>query len=164
MQSKRLSFGGLVALGLAMIGLAGCGTGGQDFGAGFREKIGGPDFEHRTLAGTQEQAFVAAQKILFDMGFKLTRTRAAQGIIEAIGRISSDSTHVGSRQRAAYVQLDEVVDGVQVEVRFTEIVEDSFGKGAGRATENTMRDTPLYEVFFRQLEESLADASPALGA
>lgn len=161
MQSTRFLSVGVVVLALAAVGLTGCGTSGQDFSAGFREKISGPEFQKQTFGGTQEQAFEATQKILYDMGFRLTRTRAATGIVEAISSISSDSAHVGSLQRAAYVRLDEVVGGVLVEVRFTEIIEDSFGRGSPGATENTLRDTPLYQVFFRQLGNVLGDPTTA---
>jgi hypothetical protein len=43
-----------------------------------------------------------------------------------------------------------------VRALFTEraILEDDFSKGRGRATENSLRDTSLYEVLFRHIEEA----------
>ncbi len=149
----------LCSVGLAAVlalGLVGCGTSGQDFSAGFREKISGPDFQAKSYPGTQADAFELAQKIVSGLGYKVTRARAAQGIVEGLSTISSDNAHIGSRQRAVYVKLDEVVAGVSVEVRFTEIIEDSFGRGSAGATENTLRDTPAYSIFFRQMEDGLA--------
>lgn len=150
-----------VAVLLGSLVWTGCGTSGQDFTAGFREKVSGPDFQREVMPGSQAAAFKASQRILYDMGFRLTRTRAAQGIVEAISGISSDSAHIGSRQRAAYVLLEDGVDGVEVRIRFTEIVEESFGRGAAGGTENTLRDTPLYQVFFRQLGVALAAEAEA---
>jgi hypothetical protein len=148
---------GLVA---GLLGLVGCGTGGQDYTAGLREVVQGPEFRTEVLPAREQAAVhAAAVTALERMGFRVTRAGAARGIVEGVSRLHSDDHHAGSRQRAVYVRVRQNLDDVRVEVRFTEIVEDSFAKGPGRATETTLRDTPLHEVFRRNLDQALAEGA-----
>lgn len=142
----------------AALAFPGCGTVGEDFNAGLREKVRGPDFATTRVPGTQATVFAAAVATTEELGFRVTRSRAAAGIVEGLSRLASDDALAGSRQRAIYVQLDERFDGVEVRVRFTEIVEDDFSKGGGRATEGTLRGTPLIQVFQRRVAERVAAA------
>ena len=45
--------------------------------------------------------------------------------------------------------------GTSVSVAFNEIIESDSKNQPGMATETPMRDTALYEVFFRNLREAL---------
>lgn len=149
--SLRRRLGLFVGMGL-MLAVPGCGTSGQDYTAGLREKVQGPDYRTTLLEDRQQgEVFTAAVAALENMGFRVTRSRAAAGVIEGMSGLRSDDALIGSHQRAVYVRLRQNLDAVRVEVRFTEIVEESFAKGPGRATENTLRDTPLHEVFLREV-------------
>ncbi len=156
----RRVFSAALVLSVAFA-LTGCGTVGEDFNAGLREKVRGPDFATTLVPGTQATVFAAAVATAEELGFRVTRSRAAAGIVEGLSRLASDDALAGSRQRAIYVQLEERLDGVEVRVRFTEIVEDDFAKGGGRATEATLRDTPLIQVFQRRVAERVAAAEAA---
>jgi len=47
--------------------------------------------------------------------------------------------------------------GTSVEVSLTEIIEGNTESQPGTATETPLRDTPLYEVFFRELQKALVE-------
>lgn len=155
-EFRRVFFAVLVVS--AALAPAGCGTVGEDFKAGLREKVRGPDFVTTLVPGAQATVFAAAVATVEELGFRVTRSRAAAGIVEGLGRLASDDALAGSRQRAIYRQLDERLGGVEVRVRFTEIVEDDSTKGGRRATEATLRGTPLIAVFHRRVAERVAAA------
>ena len=154
-EFRRVFFAVLVVS--AALAPAGCGTVGEDFKAGLRDKVRGPDFVTTLVPGAQATVFAAAVATVEELGFRVTRSRAA-GIVEGLGRLASDDALAGSRQRAIYLQLDERLGGVEVRVRFTEIVEDDSTKGGRRATEATLRGTPLIAVFHRRVAERVAAA------
>jgi hypothetical protein len=52
------------------------------------------------------------------------------------------------------IEITTFGEGSNVRALFTEVLEDDFSKGRGRATENSLRDTSLYEVLFRHIEEA----------
>jgi hypothetical protein len=50
--------------------------------------------------------------------------------------------------------------GTEVTVRLTEILEADSSNRAGMATEAPLRDTPRYQVFFRQVQAALEAREP----
>lgn len=58
------------------------------------------------------------------------------------------------------VRLQGQGEGTEVRVVFTEIIEADYNKGPGLGTEAAMKDTALYEVFFRYVGQSLANKNP----
>lgn len=136
----------IVAVCLA---LAGCESARQGIATGVREKISGPVYQRQTVPGEVSAVFESARATAAQMGFRITRAGAAQGVIEGVSAITPDDRLRGSRQRTIKVRLAAALEGgVEVAVLFTEIVEDDFNEGAGRATEVSLRDHPLYAVFF----------------
>jgi len=167
-QPSRLSAArhGLLVAGLAagLILMTGCGTTGQDYSAGLREVVQGPEYRTEMLLNREQAAVHAAAVVAVErMGFRVTRAGTARGIVEGVSGLRGDDHHAGSRQRAVYVRVRQNLDDVRVEVRFTVIVEDSFAKGPGRATETTLRDTPLYEAFLEHLDASMSAGSEPNG-
>ena len=43
----------------------------------------------------------------------------------------------------------------EVTVRLNEVIEDDSSDRAGHATASPLRDTPQYEVFFREVQKAL---------
>lgn len=131
------------------LGFTGCESTRNDFAAGVREKFSGPIYKTRVFTGDTRSVFEAARDTAKQLGFRITREGAAQGVIEGLSGLDSDATLRGARQRTIKVRLDSVAaGGTEVGVLFTEVVEDDFGKGAGQGTETSLRDSPLYESFW----------------
>lgn len=125
--------------------------------AGVREKFSGPVYERRVVAAEPARVFEAAREAAKALGFRVTRSGAAQGVIEGIDGIVSDDRLRGSRQRTLKVRIESAAPGeAEVAVLFTEIVEDDFGAGSVGATEASLRGHPLYAAFFDGLAAELA--------
>lgn len=142
---------------VACLGLSGCESARHDFATGVREKFSGPVYTVRVFPGESRAIFDAARGAVEQLGFRITRSGAAQGVIEGLSALDSDDRLRGTRQRAIKVRLTPLAaGGTEVAVLFTEIVEDDFSKGAGQGTETTLRNHPLYEVFFNGLNQALS--------
>lgn len=148
----------IALLGVAVcLAFAGCESTRQGFATGVKEKFSGPTYERRVFSGESGAVFESAKAVVTDMGFRITRAGAAQGVIEAVSGISSDDRLRGSRQRTIKVRFSSATDsGVEVAVLFTEIVEDDFNKGAGLGAESSLRGSALYPAFFDRLTLLLA--------
>lgn len=146
----------LIGVAAVFFCLSGCESTRTDFAAGVRDKFTGPTYSVRTFTGETQPIFEAARASVGQMGFRITRAGSAQGVIEGVSGIESDDRLRGSRQRTIKVRLTPVASGgTEVAVRFTEVVEDDFNKGAGQGTEITLRNHPLYEVFFGSVRQAL---------
>ena len=98
----------------------------------------------------------AARVAAMEMGYRIERSGAAQGLLDAVGRIESGAVSRRSRQLYLRVRLRPVAEGTEVNVRITEVIEDDSTGRPGQATEAALRDTPQYQSFFRRIEELLA--------
>ena len=146
----------LVFAFVVCLAFAGCESARNDFAAGVREKFSGPTYQTRTFTGESRAIFEAAQSTAQALGFRITRAGAAQGVIEGLGGLANDDTLRSTRQRTLKVRLSGNSDGTTtVAVLFTEVVEDDFTKGAGQGTETSLRNHPLYDVFFTNLTAAL---------
>lgn len=152
-----IRFSVLVTAGFLMFAAAGCESVRNDFGAGVREKFSGPTYVTRNFGGESKVVFDAAKKSVEQLGFRVTRAGQAQGVIDGLSGITPDDRLAGSRQRTIKVRLSTGDNGVgtNVAVLLTEIVEDDFNKSAGQGTETSLRDSPLYDVFFNNLTQAL---------
>lgn len=110
----------------------------------------------KAFAADTRTTFEAVRVAARQMGYRITRAGAAQGILEGVSQIGRGDAVGSSRQVMIRVSVDPAVEGSQVAVRFTEIIEADSSNRAGLATETPLRDTPQYEVFFRAVEEALA--------
>lgn len=139
----------------AALVLAGCESG-PKLPAAFRERIS-PTFRPHVVAAEQKPAYEAARVALRKMNFKITSGGAAQGKIEAISELQPGEGPRSARQVSLSVKLTPATaGGTEVSAMFFEILEDNFGKRDGMGTSTPMPDTPLYDVFFRHLDEALA--------
>ncbi len=137
---------------LAVFALAGC----ESVKTGMREKLSGPSYQTRAFTGESRAVFDAARSSAEQLGFRITRSGVAQGVIEGLSGLVSDDRLRGSNQRTIKVRLTPASDGsTEVAVLFTEVVEDDFSKGAGQGTETSLRNHPIYESFFANLSRAL---------
>lgn len=146
-----------VMLSCFVIALAGCGTAGDDFKTGVREKFEGPTYHVKVVAGDGRAVYEAARLAADKLGFRFVGGGAAQGRIEALGGVSASDSLKGARQLSMKVKLSPATaGGTEVSLLLTEQVQDDFDKGSGLVTETPLRESALYEVFFRTIEQELA--------
>jgi hypothetical protein len=145
----------LVASGLCLA-LAGCESV-QDVTSSVRERLAARTAPHTHMFAAESRTLYAAARSAIDaMGFSFLRGGPAQGEIDAISGLSSDNSLRTTRQITMKVRLVAVPGGTEARVTLSEVIEDDFNKGAGHGTESPLRDTPLYEVLFRHIEQALA--------
>jgi hypothetical protein len=115
----------------------------------------------KTFSAPPRVVFDAVKTAATNMGYRMTRGGPNQGEFEGVSGVGPGESSGSARQVGIKVRLHETLDetGTDVSVRFTEILESDSSNRMGMATESTMRDTPLYEVFFRHVQEAL-DARP----
>lgn len=109
----------------------------------------------RFFKGEQKAVHAAAKTSLASMGFRVVRSGAAQGIIEAVSGLESDSSLRSSRQLRVKIFIDDIGAFTQVRASISEILEDSFNKGSALATEVPILNTPYYDIFFRGIEKQI---------
>lgn len=127
----------------------------SDFSAGVREKIHGPVFQTRVFAGTQRDVIEAVRASVAGMGYKITRSGAAQGVVEAFNALSTGETLKTTQQLRLQVRVSPVAEGCEVAALFTQMLENDFNKGRGQATENAVKNTSLYDVLFGRIAGNL---------
>jgi hypothetical protein len=110
----------------------------------------------RVFQADQKAAYEAARAAAEAMGYRYIRGGPAQGELEELSGISPGDDTGSSRQISMKVRLSPDAEaGTAVTVSFDEILQSATTSTPGIATETPMRDTPLYEVFFRSLQEAL---------
>jgi outer membrane lipoprotein SlyB len=153
-----MNFRLLAALILAAAVLSGCDTL-EDASRSVREKFEPKQsVKTRTFSSPQRVVYDAVKVAADSMGYRQSRGGAAQGEFEGIGGVGEGETAHSARQVGIHVHLQQSLDGNEttVSVRFTEILESNASSQMGMATETTMKDTPLYESFFRHVQQALA--------
>ena len=144
-----------LVLASVVLALAGCESGSKFPGA-LRERIS-PTYRQHVVQADQKPVYEAARVALRKMNYKITSGGAAQGKIEALSVLQAGDGAGSARQVSLSVRLGVAPSsGTLVEALFSEIREDSFSKREGMGTSMPMQDTPLYDVFFRYLDEALA--------
>ncbi len=110
----------------------------------------------RTYSAPQRDVYEAVRAAAGQLGYRFVRGGAAQGEYEGISSVRAGETVGTSRQRSLKVKLSRALDGgTEMAVRVTEIIEADSSNRAGVATEAPLRDPNYYDVFFRQVEQSL---------
>ena len=147
----------LSVIGACCFVAVGCEAVRSDIREGVREKVSGPRYRENTFSADSRATYEAARRAVLAMGYRIERAGAAQGNIEAFGGLQSGQDLAASRQ--IRLQIDISAYGTESRLRalFTEVLEDDFSRGPGHATENGLKDTPLYEVLFRRIDEGLKD-------
>jgi hypothetical protein len=146
----------VVFVGL-ILALAGCGSVGANFKKSVSEKIDGPTYRTKVVMADARAAYEAAEQAVEKLGFHVTGGGPAQGRLEALNGLSANDSLQGARQMALKVKLSPVATGgTEVALLLTEQVQDDFNKGAGGVIETPLRESALYAVFFRLVEQVLA--------
>jgi hypothetical protein len=111
----------------------------------------------RVFQAEGRATYEAAKAAAEEMGYHYVRGGPAQGELDELSDISGGDDSGSSRQISLKVRLSPADPaGTSVEASFEEILEStSTGATPGIATETPLRDTPLYEVFFRTVGQDL---------
>ena len=152
---------GFLAL-LALSAFTGCESLSEATGS-VRQKLAARE-QPRThvYPAAQRATYDAARSAVEQMGFRFIRGGAAQGELEAVSGLSSSDTLRGSRQITLKLRLKSALDGgTEAALLLSEVIESDSSARAGQGTTTPLRDTPLYEVFFRNVQ--LAIDAPKKG-
>jgi len=110
----------------------------------------------RVYQADQRATYEAARAAALAMDYRITGGGPAEGRLNALSEITQGETIGGSRQVSMKVRMEPSGEaGTSVEVSLTEIIEADSASQGGMATETPLRDTPLYEVFFRNIQNNL---------
>jgi hypothetical protein len=145
----------------AVLAVAGCDSA-SDVAATVRTRLAPrQNAQTRTYAAAPRAAYDAAIRVAKDMGYRITKSGPAEGVIEGLSGVDVADSPGSARQVTLTVHLRPSVDGgTEVTASFEEIYEADSSRQPGIATEAPLRGTPQYEVFFRSLQEALR-AGPA---
>jgi hypothetical protein len=117
----------------------------------------------RVYQADGKATYEAAKAAAAELGYHYVKGGPAQGELVEMSEVSTgDEASGSSRQLSLKVTLTPAdPSGTSVEVSFEEILESTSSNGAAPslATETPLKDTPLYEVFFRNLGKALAAPS-----
>lgn len=144
----------MIAACLAAL-LAGCNS---DIPEDIRSALG-PRESPRSQAfqAGRKATYEAAKAAVDEMGFRFVRGGPAEGLIEAHSPVGTGDEPNSSRQIAMKVRLSDSGDGgTDVEVSLIEVIEADSTNQQGTATETPLRDTPMYNVFFRDVQTALS--------
>ena len=136
--------------------LAGCASL-SDATGHVREKIAAREQPRiQVYAAAPRAAYEAARVAVEQMDFRFLRGGPAQGELDAISGLSTGDSRRSTRQISLKLRLHATLDGgTEASVLLEEINEADSTSHAGFATATPLRDTPLYDTFFRSLQRAL---------
>ncbi|MBL9201565.1 MAG: hypothetical protein JNL39_13735 [Opitutaceae bacterium] len=112
----------------------------------------------RTFDAGNTDIFHAAQYVLRQMDYTLTRTAIAQGIVNAKSRVIPADSLGGARQFTIDLTLSGPAAGpTEVAMLLRQGVEGDFRAGP---QQETLRDHGLYAAFFAALDKALKTQPP----
>jgi hypothetical protein len=144
-----------LAAACAALVLSGCESGLSD---DVRSALGPREAPRsRVFQADQRATYEAARKAVDDMEFRFLKGGPAEGTLEALSAIGGgDEGAASARQISMKVSMQPGPEsGTLVEVSLTEILEADATNQPGMATETPLRDTPLYDVFFKDIQKFL---------
>lgn len=146
----------ILALALGAALLAGCES--SNFSEDVKAALGPREKPRsRTFQAEERPTFDAVKAAAAEMGYRVVHGGPAEEELEALGPIMEGEQPGESRQISMKVTLSPAAEsGTVVEVSLTEVIEDKSSNTPGMATESPLSDTPLYEVFFRDVRQALA--------
>jgi hypothetical protein len=111
----------------------------------------------QTFPADPRATYEAARKAVDGMGYTFVRGGPAQGRLEAMSAVVAGDASGSSQQFTLRAEFRGTLDGTgtEVSVRMTEVLEEDSELHAGQGTETPLRDTALYEVFFRRIRQAL---------
>jgi len=143
-----------------LFGLMGCFLAGCDsMPEGISTPFTPPQPVSRVFAADGRTTFAAAHAALADIGFGYAHGGPAQGRLEAMSGLQAGGAE--GLNSARQFQLEATFSpapegGTQVDVLVHELVEDDSRQNPGMGTSKALRDSPIYDEFFRAIQNRLA--------
>lgn len=104
----------------------------------------------------KKAAYEAVRATVEEMSFTFVRGGPAAGELEAMSGVTGGDEPRSSRQILMKVHLSPAGEaGTQVQVSLIETLEGNSSGQPGMATGTPLHDTPLYNVFFRDVQNAL---------
>ncbi|WP_404422326.1 hypothetical protein [Nibricoccus sp. IMCC34717] len=147
-------------LSALILALAGC-----ESTEGFRGAVQrrfAPDYKTHDVKADQRLAYAAAKAALADFGFHATKGGPAQGYLEALNDVNNLGPNGVGRQISLRVKFGVAArepGTTEIAALFSSIEESPVAGQREMATETPLTDSPLYEVFFKHIDERLARLS-----
>jgi hypothetical protein len=146
----------LLALSAACCGLllVGCDSGLSD---DVRSALGPRESpKSRVYQADQKATWAAAKATVEDMDFRIVKGGPNEGTLEALNHVERGDETGSARQISIKVTMQPGPEsGTEVEVAMTEILQADADNPANLATATPLRDTPLYDVFFKGIQARL---------
>lgn len=143
---------------LCALALAGCDTLSDATGS-VREKIATRDEPHLHVFAADQRATYDAAKVAVDqLDFRFLRGGPAQGELEAASKLEAGDSLETTRQITMKVRFEAApspATGTEVRIWLKEIIEADASKAEGQGVGSPLRDTALYDAFFRNLQQAL---------
>lgn len=141
----------------ALLGLAGC----DSMPEGMRQRFA-PQPQIRVIQAEEPAVFEAAQHAVKEIGFRVTRSGRAQGVVNGISEIQPANALGEARQYVVEVKLQSFESGrTEVSVLFREQQESSSFAGA---TDIPLRQHGLYDSYFNAVQAALGSPAGAAAA
>jgi hypothetical protein len=114
---------------------------------------------HVHVFAAEPRATYEAAKIAVDqLDFRFLRGGPAQGELEAASKLEAGDSLASTRQITMKVRLRAApspATGTEVSIWLSEVLEADASKGEGQGVASPLRDTALYDAFFRNLQQAL---------
>ncbi|MBI5768158.1 MAG: hypothetical protein HZA93_10205 [Verrucomicrobia bacterium] len=147
----------VLSLLFTFLGLAGC----EAVSSGVRDRFG--DFPGRTeiVPGARRDVYHQTQTTLKRLGFQLSRSAEAQGIVEAFSPIQPGDATRNARQLTVEIRLTDLgPKETEVTIWLRESLEGGLAIGAA-GTRQPLRDHGLYASLFGQLRKPQVESPSA---
>jgi len=154
---RGIRFFTLVGLGIGVLLAGGCASW-ERVKTGAQERLGGRPTPHAaTFMGTQREVYDAARAAMEKLGFVYQRGGAAVGNLVGVSSLDATGSYRRTSQQVIEMEMDETLnDGeIEVQVWLSEILETDPYRTTGRAGATPLRDSSLYDGFFRALQVEL---------
>jgi hypothetical protein len=148
----------VLALGCSLALLTGCQS--DDLGDSNHSALAPREAPRTHIFQADTRAtYDAARAAAAEMGYRFVKGGPAEGTFTALSNLSDDTAAdaAGNSTQITMKVTLSLADpsGTQVSVSFGEILESAQRNEPGMATVTPLRDTPLFEVFFREVQRAL---------
>ncbi|MDX2187452.1 MAG: hypothetical protein SFV32_11005 [Opitutaceae bacterium] len=121
-----------------------------------------PEYKTHDVKADTRLAYAAAKAALDDFGFHATKGGPSQGYLEALNTVNPGGPNGVARQISLRVKFGVSTrepGDTEIAALFSSIEDTPSPGQSGMATETPLTDSPLYEVFFKHVDERLARLS-----
>jgi uncharacterized protein YndB with AHSA1/START domain len=110
----------------------------------------------RTIAAPRERTFQAALEALKAMSYTVQRSRAKEGLIDATGKIATESGFRTAQQYTVHIEIEATADGQSlVRMAARELSEEQTASGTVNRSDRPIPLGAPHHRFFDELQRHL---------